>query len=93
MTLAVLTNCTHELATPDKKKLLVFSAVVWGRIWFMGAPLIGAFNVYGKYVPQTIYAVISLVGGLLSMLISSPRTIPKVDPETRQNIEIATIGK
>lgn len=91
LTLAVLTTCTHELVSPDKKKLLVFSAVVWGRIWFMGAPLIGAFNVYGKYVPQTIYAIISLVGGLLSMLITSPRTILKVDRMAAQNIEISTI--
>lgn len=91
LTLAVLTTCTHELVSPDKKKLLVFSAVVWGRIWFMGAPLIGAFNVYGKYVPQTIYAIISLVGGMLSMLITSPRTIPKVDRMAAQNIEISTI--
>lgn len=93
LSLAVLTTCTHELVSADKKKLMVFSAVVWGRIWFMGAPLIGAFNVYGKYVPQTIYAIISGVGGLLSMLISSPRTIPRVKRLATQNIEIATIGK
>lgn len=93
LTLAVLTTCTHELVTADKKKLLVFSAVVWGRIWFMGAPLIGAFNVYGKFVPQTIYAMISLVGGLLSMLITSPRTHPKEAKAPRQTIEISTITK
>lgn len=91
LTLAVLTTCTNELVSADRKKLLVFSAVVWGRIWFMGAPLIGAFGVYGKYVPQTIYAIISLVGGLLSMMITSPRTIPKPNPLATQNIEISTI--
>lgn len=94
LTLAVLTTCTHELVTADKKKLLVFSAVVWGRIWFMGAPLIGWFNIYGKFVPQTIYAAISLIGGLLSMMISSPRTWPKEPPpERKETIEISTITK
>lgn len=93
LTLAVLTTCTHELVAADKKKLLVFSAVVWGRIWFMGAPLIGAFNVYGKFVPQTIYAIISLVGGVLSMMITSPRTCPKVTRAQQHSIEISTIGK
>lgn len=94
LTLAVLTTCTQELVAgpPSKKKLLVFSAVVWGRIWFMGAPLIGAFNAYGKYVPQTIYAMISLVGGLLSMMITSPRTCPKKSKK-EVNIEISVINK
>lgn len=89
LTLAVLTTCTAELVTPDKKKLLVFSAVVWGRIWFTGAPLIGAFNIHHDYAPQTIYAIISLVGGVLTMLISSPRTIPKQKEEP--NVEVYTI--
>lgn len=75
-TLAILTTCTTELVRDEKKKICAFSTVVWARIWLLSAPFVGATVVFGRWVPQTAMATMSIVGGLLTMAISSPRSIP-----------------
>ncbi|XP_005188240.1 organic cation transporter-like protein isoform X2 [Musca domestica] len=76
-TLAILTTCTVELVSNEKKKICAFSTICWARFWLLGAPFIGATVVFGQLVPQTAFASLAITGGLLSSLISSPRTIPK----------------
>lgn len=77
-TLAMLTTCTTELVSPEKKKICAFSTIVWARCWLLTAPYIGATIVFGQLIPQTSLASLSIIGGVLSILISSPRTIPKI---------------
>lgn len=82
-TLSILTTCTTELVTGDKKKMCAFSTIVWARIWLLCAPFIGATSMFGQFIPQTAHGCLCIVGGLLSMLISSPRTLPK---RTKSNL-------
>lgn len=76
-TLAMLTTCSTELVCDEKKKICAFSTVVWARIWLLTAPFVGATVVFGNWVPQTAMATLSIIGGFLTMGITSPRTIPK----------------
>lgn len=76
-TLAMLTTCTTELVCDEKKKICAFSTIVWARIWLLTAPFVGATVVFGRWVPQTAMASLSIIGGFLTMALSSPRTIPK----------------
>lgn len=81
-TLAMLTTCTTELVCPEKKKICAFSTIVWARIWLLTAPFVGATIIFGKLIPQTAMGSLAILGGLLTMLISSERTIPR---RTRMN--------
>lgn len=83
-TLAILTTCTTELVCGEKKKICGFSTIVYARIWLLCAPFTGATIVFGQLYPQTILASMSIVGGCLSTLISSPRTISP--PEKHSNL-------
>lgn len=74
-TLAILTTCTTELVCPEKKKICGFSTIVYARTWLLCAPFIGATIVFGQLIPQTALATLTIIGGILSTLISSPRTI------------------
>lgn len=74
-TLAILTTCTTELVCGEKKKICGFSTIVYARVWLLCAPFIGATIVYGQLIPQTALATLSIIGGVLSSLISSPQTI------------------
>ncbi|XP_013115754.1 organic cation transporter-like protein isoform X2 [Stomoxys calcitrans] len=76
-TLSILTTCTVELVSNEKKKICAFSTICWARFWLLGAPFIGATIVFGQLVPQTAFASLAIVGGFLSSFISSPRTVPK----------------
>ncbi|XP_030373750.1 solute carrier family 22 member 4 [Scaptodrosophila lebanonensis] len=75
-TLSILTTCTGELVSPEKRKITAFSTICWARFWLLGAPFIGACVVFGQLVPQTAFASLSIWGGLMTALISSPRTHP-----------------
>lgn len=75
-TLSILTTCTTELVDDEKKKICGFSTIVYARMWLLCAPFIGATIVYGQLIPQTAYSTLSIIGGILSTLISSPRTVP-----------------
>uniref|UniRef100_A0A1A9ZDJ5 Major facilitator superfamily (MFS) profile domain-containing protein n=1 Tax=Glossina pallidipes TaxID=7398 RepID=A0A1A9ZDJ5_GLOPL len=73
-TLAVLTTCTIELVSNEKKRVCAISTICWARFWLLGAPFVGSTIVFGQLVPQTAFASMSIVGGLLTALISSPPT-------------------
>lgn len=77
--LSILTTCTTELVSAEKKKMCAFSTIVWARIWLLIGPFGGAFIIFGEYWPQTIYTVMSVAGGFIAMFIGSPRTIPKLN--------------
>lgn len=98
-TLSILTTSTVELVSDNKKKICAFSTIVWARIWLLTAPFVGATIVFGQLVPQSAFASLSILGGILTMMISSPRTIAKkkthIDLDTdhknyNANIQIGT---
>lgn len=68
--LSILTTCTSELVDPERQKTLQFSASVWARAWFLWAPYINTTKSYGPLIPLTIFATLSVVGGLLTSVIN-----------------------
>lgn len=89
-TLSILTTCTVELVSNEKKKICAFSTICWARFWLLGAPFVGATIVFGQLVPQTAFASLSILGGIISSLISSPRTIPKKQQHQTATNNMAT---
>ncbi|KRK02637.1 solute carrier family 22 member 3 isoform X2 [Drosophila yakuba] len=81
-TLSILTTCTVELVSDDKKKITSFSTICWARFWLLGAPFIGSTVVFGQLIPQTAFASLAILGGLCTSLISSPRTHPILRPSS-----------
>ncbi|KAL9896733.1 organic cation transporter protein isoform 1-T1 [Glossina fuscipes fuscipes] len=73
-TLAILTTSTIELVSNEKRRVCAISTICWARFWLLGAPFVGNTVVFGQLVPQTAFASMAIVGGLLSSLISSPPT-------------------
>lgn len=74
--LAVLSTCSVELVSAEKKKMCGFSTITWARIWFVTGPYIGTSIAFGQLMPQTSYATLAMIGGLFMMMIHGPRTIP-----------------
>lgn len=68
--LSILTTCTSELVDPERQKTLQFSASVWARAWFLWAPYINTTKSYGPLIPLTIFATLSVVGGMLTSVIN-----------------------
>lgn len=89
-TLAMLTTCTTELVCPEKKNVCALSTIVWARIWLLTAPFVGATIIFGKLIPQTAMGSLAILGGLLTMAISSNRTVPKTRPNARNNNNLPT---
>ncbi|XP_067615895.1 solute carrier family 22 member 3 isoform X2 [Eurosta solidaginis] len=77
-TLSILTTCTAELVSDEKKKITTFSAICWARFWLLGTPFIGATVIFGIMVPQTMFATLAIVGGVLTALISTRNTRNKL---------------
>lgn len=67
--MCVLTVCTADLVSADRKKILMFSSTVWARAWFLWCPFIFLLKSYDIVLPLTIFATLSVVGGALMLLI------------------------
>lgn len=77
-TLCLLNTCTTELVSTDKRKVLAYWSTVWARCWLLGAPFIGALgSVYGRFIPQTVLATMTFMGGVITSYIDIKRTHPK----------------
>lgn len=67
--MAVLTACTADLVRLEKKKILMLSTTIWSRAWILWAPFIGALNAFGSFVPVSVMAMLTVVGGFLCTTI------------------------
>lgn len=67
--ISILTACTADLVAPEKKKVLMLSAGIWGRAWILWAPFVGVLNKFGPLVPISALAMLTVVGGLLCAVI------------------------
>jgi hypothetical protein len=88
-TLSILTTCTVEIVVPAKRKMAAYSTIVWARIWLLTCPYIGATTVFGQLVPQTAFGVLSIIGALLTNLISTGATHPKEKKSSNYPAEIS----
>lgn len=89
-TLAMLTTCTTEVVTAEKKKITAYSTIVWARFWLLFAPFVGATIIFGTLIPQTVIATMTIIGALLTAFVSSPRTWPKPKNNSIYPTEIKT---
>lgn len=67
--MCVLTVCTVDLVSKDRKKILMFSSTVFSRALFLWAPFIFILQSYSEVLPLTVFATLSVVGGLSLVLV------------------------
>lgn len=87
--LCLLMVCTADLVTPEKKKTLMFSAVIWSRAWFIWAPFIFLLKIYDPVLPLTVFATLIVVGGLLMSLVNYSHD--GSDTKAKQTVENHTV--
>lgn len=61
----LLTSSTADLVPLAKKKILTLSSGIWGRAWIFWAPFIGALSMFGPFVPVSVMAAFTVIGGVL----------------------------
>lgn len=81
--LSVLTTCTTQLVVPEKRKILMFSVNVWGRTWFLAAPFVNYLKEFGRVVPLSAFATLSVIGGVLVAVIN--KTIFRINSQEQLN--------
>lgn len=67
--MCVLTVCTVDLVSAERKKILVFSSTVWARALFVWAPFIFMLKSYDNALPLTVFATLSVIGGVFMVVI------------------------
>lgn len=67
--MCVLSVCTVDLVCAERKKILVLSSTVWARAWFCWAPFIFMLKTYANVLPLTVFATLSVIGGILMIVI------------------------
>lgn len=67
--MCVLTVCTGDLVSADRKKILMFSSTVWARAWFLWCPFIFVLRTFDIVMPLTVFATLSVIGGVLMIII------------------------
>lgn len=86
--LCLLTICTADLVTMEKKKILMLSVGVWARAWFLWAPFIFMLKVYDTVLPLTVFATLSVLGGALTCVVNYGLGIkPKQHEQRDANIQ------
>lgn len=68
--LCLLMACTADLVSSEKKKILMFSAVIWSRAWFLWAPFIFVLKIYDPVLPLTVFATLIVIGGILMSVVN-----------------------
>lgn len=68
--MSVLTLCTADLVSMERKKMLMLSVIVWARSWFLWAPFIFPLRVYFAILPLTVFGTLSILGGLLMCIVN-----------------------
>lgn len=68
--LSILTTCTADLVSVEKKKILMFAATVWARAWFLWAPFIFVLKRYFVVLPLTVFATLNIIGGILTSIVN-----------------------
>lgn len=77
-TLCLLSTCTTETVSEDKRKVCGYYTTVWARVWLLSAPFIGATSYFfGRFIPQTALGVLTFLGGVITSYIDVPRTFPR----------------
>ncbi|XP_073819662.1 solute carrier family 22 member 19-like [Musca autumnalis] len=68
--LVVLTVCSGELVSPEKRALLSLSTGCFSRLWLCIGPFILVLNTVHRLLPITIFATMALSSGTLMCFLS-----------------------
>lgn len=79
---SILVTCTAELVSPEKRRILTFSCVVWARICLLTAPFIGVLSAIHQVLSLSVFGILNIIGGLAISVLSSPRTIERKEQKT-----------
>lgn len=91
--LCLLMACTADLVSPEKKKMLMFSATIWSRAWFLWAPFIFVLRKYDPVLPLTVFATLIVIGGILMSVVNySHNGGKKKIKEAISNTTVCTIS-
>lgn len=66
---SMLFSCTGELVAPEKRPILMFSCVVWARIWLLCAPFIGALAGFHQSLGLAAFGTLSVIGGVATAVL------------------------
>lgn len=89
---SILITCTTELVPPEKRKILVFSCLIWARIWSTSAPYIGVLLDVHQLLPLSVFGILSAIGGVATYVINTPKTIAKKSVDTETEIELPPVS-
>lgn len=91
--LCLLMACTADLVSPEKKKMLMFSAAIWSRAWFLWAPFIFVLRKYDPVLPLTVFATLIVIGGILMSVVNYSHNVGKKKiKEAISNTTVCTIS-
>ncbi|XP_001996921.2 organic cation transporter protein [Drosophila grimshawi] len=68
--IAVLTTCTGEMVSPEKRVLLMLSVVSFGRLCLVFSPLLSTLTVVHRLLPITIIATVGWIYGLIMRFLN-----------------------
>lgn len=68
---SILFSCTNEFFAPEKRRTILFSCLVWARIWVLTAPFINTSSATHQILPLSVYGMLSIIGGITLILLSS----------------------
>ncbi|KAH8420773.1 hypothetical protein KR222_004332 [Zaprionus bogoriensis] len=68
--IAVLTTCTGEMVSPEKRVILMLSVVSFGRLCLVFSPLLSTLTVVHRLLPITIIATVGWMYGLVMRLLN-----------------------
>ncbi|XP_030374193.1 solute carrier family 22 member 3 [Scaptodrosophila lebanonensis] len=62
--IAVLSTCTGEMVSPEKRVFMLLSVVTFSRLWLIFSPFISTLTVVHRLLPITILATMGWIYGL-----------------------------
>ncbi|EDV90843.1 solute carrier family 22 member 1 [Drosophila grimshawi] len=68
--IAVLTTCTGEMVSPEKRVLLMFSVVSFARLCLVFSPMVSTLIVVHRLLPITIIATVGWIYGLIMCFLN-----------------------
>lgn len=68
--LSILTTCSGELVTPEKRSMLMLSSACFSRFWLIFAPFIIITTKVHILIPITIFASLAVSSGMLMCFLN-----------------------
>ncbi|XP_037033782.1 organic cation transporter protein-like isoform X2 [Bradysia coprophila] len=83
---SILFTCTAELVSAEKRKILIFSCVVWARMCLLTAPFIGALSAVHQVLSLSVFGILNIFGGFAMSILSSPKTLDRKGNEHESDL-------